>query len=686
MNAAPAVRAVALALLLACALRADAQTRRAPTVDDLLDLVQVSAPEIAPDGSRVLFSRSVLQAWSENKRAATIWIMNADGTDARQLLGSDRDRAAAWSPDGRHVAFLSTRDQPDGQRDGPGAQIWVLPLAGGEAAKLTDLKTAVRAFRWSADGQHIFFTADEPDSEEEQARRKSAGDAIFVDEGPNGQGRARWANLWVATLADRAVRQITTGPRTIGSFAPAPDGARVAFVARPDNRRNDQHLAEIHVVDVASGEIRRLTYNEAPERSVEWSPDGRLVSFTAPGLEAWDLRQDKLYVVPAAGGAPELLSTGFDGDIARYFWHPSGRSVLLSTVVRGRGGLHEIDVATRRVRTIAVGEHALALGSVTRDGTRGAAVYSTPASPAEIAVVDLASGRPTRVTDANPWFKEVETARMRTLTWKSTDGLEVEGLLWLPADYQPGTRLPLVLSLHGGPAGVWSTSFRGINHVYASLGWVVLEPNVRGSTSYGDGLLRGNLRDIGGGDYHDAMTGIDAVVAQGIGDPDRLAVRGWSYGGILGGWALTQTDRFKAASLGAMVTDWASEYAMGFHFDVRRWYIGGTPWDNPEGYRQRSSYTYIDRVTTPTLLLHGEQDETCTIGQSMMYYQALRDRGIATRFIRFPREPHGFREPQHIRMRDVEEIAWLMKHARGLEWQMPARTDAGERNARKTSP
>jgi dipeptidyl aminopeptidase/acylaminoacyl peptidase len=682
----PALRVTALVLAVLTAAPAAAQTRRAPTVDDLLDLVQVSAPEISPDGTRVLFSRSELQKWSENKRAATIWVVNTDGTDARQLLASDRDRNPAWSPDGEWVAFLSTRDQ-EGQRDAPGAQIWLLPLAGGEASKLTTLDTGVRSFRWAADSSRIFFTADEPDTDEEKARKKNVGDAIVVDEGPNGQSRGRYSNLWVVTLADRAARQITTGQRLISSFAPAPDGARLAFIARHDNERNNQHLAEVYLADVASGAVTRLTDNEAPERDVDWSPDGSEVSFTAPGLGEWELRQGKLYVVPAAGGEPRLLSEGFDGNISSYSWHPSGRTITLSTSVRGRSGVHVLEVATRRTREVRTGDYGLSIGSVTRDGARGAATYSTPDAPAEIAVVDLSTGTPTAITDVNPWFKDVETARMEAMTWKSRDGLEIEGLLWLPAGHEPGQRLPVILSIHGGPAGVWSTSFRGINHVYAALGWAIIEPNVRGSTSYGDDLLRGNMRDIGGGDYHDALTGVDAVVARGIGDPDQLAVRGWSYGGILGGWALTQTTRFKAASLGAMVADWASEYAMGFNHDVRRWYIGGTPWENPEGYRNQSAYTFIDRVTTPTLLLHGEQDETCTIGQSMMYYQGLKDRGITARFVRFPREPHGFREPQHIRMRDTEEIRWLMAHTRGVEWTAPMRTDPdGGKDEKKTEP
>lgn len=672
-------------LVLALASPLAAQTRRAPTVDDLLDLVQVSAPEISPDGRRVLFSRSELQKWSENKRESTIWIVNADGTGARQFLSRTQDRDAAWSPDGQHVAFLSTRDQ-EGQRDAPGAQIWLLPLAGGEATKLTTLTSGIRAFQWADDSSRIFFTADEPESDEEKARKKNVGDGIFVDEGPNGQAAGKFSNLWVVTLADKAARRITTGERLISSFAPSPDGARIAFIARRENQRNQQNLAEVYLADAASGEVTRLTTNLAPERDVDWSPDGAQVSFTAPGLGDWELRQDKLYVVPAAGGVPRPLTDGFEGDITRYFWHPTGRTITLSTNHRGRGGVHVLDVATARVREVRRGDHALSIGSVSKDGARGAATYSTPALPGEIAVVDLTTGAPTAVTDANPWFKDVETAQMEAITWTSTDGLEIEGLLWLPAGYQAGQKLPLILSIHGGPAGVWGTSFRGINHVYASLGWAVIEPNVRGSTSYGDALLRGNMRDIGFGDYHDAMTGVDAVIARGIGNPDQLAVRGWSYGGILGGFALTQTTRFKAASLGAMVADWASEYAMGFNHDVRRWYIGGTPWENPEGYRRHSAYTYIDKVTTPTLLLHGEADTTCTIGQSMMYYQGLKDRDVTTRFIRFPREPHGFREPQHIRMRDAEEISWLMKHTRGMDWSMPERKDAPNGAEKKTEP
>jgi dipeptidyl aminopeptidase/acylaminoacyl peptidase len=665
---------VATALLVTVA-SSSAQERRAPTIDDLLNLVQVSGAEISPDGAQVIYAKSELKKWSDNKRVSTIWIANADGSDHRQLLFSDKDRAPAWSPDGKHVAFLSTRDQAEGAKDAPGAQLWILRMSGGEATKLSEQKTAVRSFKWSDDSSRIFFLTDEVVSDTEKEARKNGDDAIYVDEGPNGQGRNNFANAWVITIADKQAQRLTTGDHIVTDFAPSRDGKSLAYIARPTNKRNFQNETEVYVLEIAANKTTKLTTNEAPEMRVSWSHNGKMVSYLAPSTSSWDLAQEKLYVVPPEGGTPRLLSGSFNGDIGQYFWHPSDKTIVMSANTRGRGSVQELDVASGRVRAIATGDIGLSLSSSNTELTRAAGVRSTPADPPQIAVVDLAAGSVTSVTAENGWFKNVQTAQMRPMTWKSKDALEVEGLLWLPASYKTGDKLPFLLSIHGGPAGVWSTSFRGINHVYTSLGWAVLEPNVRGSTSYGDTLLRGNTKDIGGGDYQDAMTGVDAAIAQGIADPNQLAVRGWSYGGILGGWTITQTTRFKAASLGAMVSDWSSEYAMGFNHDVRRWYISGTPWDNAEAWRRQSAYTHIGKVTTPTLLLHGEEDDTDTIGQSMIFYQGLKDRGIPTRFIRFPREPHGFREPHHIRIRDAEELSWLMKYTRGIDWKAPERKD-----------
>lgn len=668
---------------------AGAQPKRPMSLDDVIDLVQVSAPRISPDGSRVLFARGEIKEWKGNKRVATIWIAGADGSDRRQFLASDRDRAPQWSPDGRLVAFLSTRDTPEEDREAL-PQIWVIRASGGEAARLTDHKGAIKAFEWAGDGSRIFFLAEEAESGEEKAARKAGQDAIFVDEGANGQERGRYSEIWeIAAAAPEdprpKARRVTAGRLLIQDFKPSPGGRRIALIHRPDNRRNSQNLAEVAVLDTATGELTNLTRNEAPEQRVEWSPDGSMVTFVAPSDRAWELAGDRLWAVPAGGGAQRRIGSEFEGDVGSYFWAPDGRSIFVGGMRRARSGVFQIDAASGKVRTVAAGDWNGVMESMTADRRRGAIVTSAPAAPGVVTIVDTVSGQLAHAIDANPQMTAFETPQFRAITWKSTDGREIEGMLWLPASHRPGTRLPLLLSIHGGPAGVWTTGFRGINHVYTGLGWAVLEPNVRGSSSYGDDLLRGNMKDIGGGDYHDLMTGVDRLIADGIADPDRLAVRGWSYGGILGGWTITQTNRFKAASLGAMVADWPSEYAMGFNHDVRLWYIGGTPWENPEGFRLKSSYTHIAKVQTPTLIIHGERDTTDTIGQSMIYYQGLKDRGVPTRFIRFPREPHGFREPAHQRIRDAEEISWLMKHTLGTEWKAPERP-LGADDRKKTTP
>ena len=680
---------VAACLVALAATAVSAQTRRPPTLDDMLDLVQLSSAQISPDGSRVLFTKSELKTWKDNKRVSSIWIAMADGSQAFQFLGSDRDTNPVWSPDGKLVAFLSTRDQagpsagaPAGPAGGAGGdtgpQIWLIRPNGGEAFKLTDHKSGIRSFEWSEDAKRIFFVADDVRTDEERTAERQGDDVISVDEGPNGQGRGRWSNIWVVSVADKKEQQITREKMLVGDIAPSPDSTMVAFVHRHENSRNGQWTSEVAVAAVATGQVQDLTKNEAPESSLGWSPDGSTISFSAPGDKTWELSEGALYLVSPKGGAVRKVP-GPARAIRRYYWAADGKSLYYGASRNARGAICQLDLATGAERTIASGDWIGGLDSMTKDFKRGAGVVSSPAAPGDVQVVDLATGTFTPITKANPQVADLQLAQFKTVKWKSKDGLEIEGLLWLPSDYQPGARLPLLLSVHGGPAGAWSVSFRGINHVYASLGWAILEPNVRGSTSYGDALLRGNMKDIGGGDYQDAMTGVDALIAQGIANPDLLAVRGWSYGGIMTGWIVTQTQRFKAASAGAMVTDWSSEYAMGFNHDVRRWYIGGTPWENPEAYRRQSSYTHIGKVTTPTIIIHGEEDTTDTIGQSMMFYQGLKDRGVPVRLLRFPREPHGFRQPHHQRTRDAEEISWLMKHTRGIEWQAPARKDKGEK-------
>ncbi len=445
----------ALALVVAASLviatAAPAQERRAPTVDDLLNLVQVSGAEMSPDGTQVIYIKSELKKWSDNKRVTSIWIANADGTDHREFLSSDKDHAPAWSPDGRHVAFLSTRDQPENSRDAAGAQIWLLRVSGGgEATKLTDLKSAVRALRWSEDSSRIFLTAEEPQTDEQRDTRKNKGDGIFVDEGPNGQGRSAFSNLWVITLTSKESRRLTNGDQIVGDFAPSPDGSQVAYISRPNNQRNQQNRAEVHLVRTASGEVKQLTTNEAPENNIAWLPTGSAVSYVAPHDKSWELDQGNLYVHPIEGGSATVVTASFAGDIGEYFWHPSAKRVVMSAMMKGRGGVYELDLSTGRTRVVTTGDVGLTVSSASKDVTRLAGSRSASSQPGEIAVIDVTRGAASVVTDVNPRFKSLEVAEMRQMTWKSRDGLEIEGRLWLPSSYKAGDKLPTILSIQQG--------------------------------------------------------------------------------------------------------------------------------------------------------------------------------------------------------------------------------------------
>ena len=366
--------------------------------------------------------------------------------------------------------------------------------------------------------------------------------------------------------------------------------------------------------------FKAITHNNAPEQSVQWSPEGRLISYLAPsdtlvgsgGGEAVGRAEQK-------AATPRRLTGSFKGSIGQYTLSADGRSIVFGAhTPRARERSIGSTLAAARSRRSPAATGRAASNRCPPTGRRGAVVVSTPTAPGDVNIVNLATGTLTPITHANPKVGDFALAQFRAITWKSPDGLDVEGMLWLPADYKPGARLPLLLSVHGGPAGAWDVSFRGINHVYTGLGWAMLEPNVRGSSSYGDALLRGNMKDIGGGDYQDLMSGVDKLIANGIADPEHLAIRGWSYGGILGGWTLTADDPLQGGVAGAMVSDWTSEYAMGFNHDVRLWYIGGTHGKAPR-ISPTIIVTHIAKVTTPTLLLHGERDTTDTIGQSMMY-------------------------------------------------------------------
>ncbi|MEC7808550.1 MAG: S9 family peptidase [Gemmatimonadota bacterium] len=664
------MRNLTLLIVFVLAVPVAGQERRAMTTDDGLDMVQVGGAMISPDGSWVLFSKSELN-WEENERETTWWRVSTEGGEPYRYIGDDGGGNFQFSPDGSRLAFTRSVDDE--------SQLFLLPTTGGEAVQLSEHETSIGSYAWSEDGSKIIFVATEPRTEEEEEAREAGYDAIFVDEGPNGQQSGNWNNLWLIEVESGAERRLTDTDHRIGSFSVAPNGDRILFTSRIENRRNQQNLSEIQLLEVEAGTIRRLTDNSAPEGRLSWAPDGRSFAYTARTDGEWELLLDKIWVMDPDGGGRRIVSGAFDGNIGNFVWAPDASAILFSGLHGTNNNLYRINLGSDSIEQITSSVGSLAPSSFSRDRVKMAYVFQDFDTPADIWVGPTDGTGAVQLTDVNPTIiDELVLGQGEVIRWESRDGTEIEGILMLPAEYQSGM-LPLLLHIHGGPAGVFRNSFSASNHVWAGLGYAQRFPNVRGSSGYDDDLLRGNLRDIGSGDYEDLMTGVDELISRGIADPDKLGLRGWSYGGILGGWTITQTDRFKGASVGAMVSDWTSEYGPGFNHDVRLWYIGGTPWDNTDEWRERSALTHVANVTTPTLVLHGINDRTDTEPQSMMFFQALKDQGKITRYIRFPREPHGFQEPRHQRTRDVEEIRWIQKYVRNIEWTPWERPEKNEK-------
>jgi dipeptidyl aminopeptidase/acylaminoacyl peptidase len=643
----------------------NAQEKRAMTVDDALNIVRVGQPLISPDGKWVLFSKSELN-WDKNKRESTYYMVSAEGGEPFQYISEEGGSGFQFSPDGRYLTFKRTVDKNQ--------QLFLMRTTGGEAVQLTKHKNSIGDYKWGLESKKIYFAAEEPLSEEEQKEMEAGYDSIFVDEGPNGQTRDNWENLWVFDTETKKETRLTQENFMLGDFDISPDNTRIVLTARYSNRRNDGYKYEIYLFDIESRKKKQLTENKTPESGLAWSPDGKTVAYHSSSDTLWLNRNDKIFLVNIESGEHRLLSKKFEGSLRNLTWTTDGLNILFNGQQRTNTNLYKIDVQTGEYEQLTEVSGTLRIGSFSRDRSRIAYTFSDYDTPDDAYTTAVDSFDPVRLTNANPWVeKDIILADMKLLQWESIKDFAIEGLLHLPSDYDEGQKLPLMLNIHGGPAGCFTNSFRADYHIYAGLGYASLSPNVRGSSGYTDRLREGNTIQagdgIGKGDFWDLMNGVDKVIAEGFADPEKLALRGWSYGGILGGWTITQTNRFKAASLGAGVYSWPCEYGPGFNHDVKLWHIGGTPWTKPDAWMEQSAFTHVENVETPTFLIHGMKDTTDTEAQSMLFFTALKDIGKApVRYIRVPREPHGFREPRHQRTRYVEEVKWFQEHVTGKDW------------------
>lgn len=665
--------------------------KRPVQVKDLFAWKQVSQTRISPDGSRIVFV--VREAnWDENRWTGDLYMVSTTGGEAVQLTRNPgNDSSPRWSPDGKRLAFLSVR----GEKEKAKSQIYLLSLEGGDPEQITESKTGVTSFAWSRDGRQIYFLAPDPLPEEKEKRQKEKDDAKVVEK------EFQYVHLHVIDLDTRRTRRITRGNYHIFSFELSPDGGTVAFSAAPTPLLNYTSQSEVYTVSVLGGPRRRLTRNNVPESNLRWSPDGRWITFTADATQDGTYHYtapSRLFAVPSQGGEVSALMGEFKvGLSGGYEWAVDGKSVYLNLnqgVIREWVKLQVREEGGRllpgRRQALYRGERLMSPPHFDRSGKRIAFSLQDLSTPADVYVAEVNNvGNARKLTDLNPQVRSWKLARGQVIHWPSRDGAEVEGILYTPADAPEGQPLPLIVSIHGGPFGAEKIGFRmnygSYPHLAATYGYAMLFVNYRGSSGYGDEWGRAIVGNYYTKDVDDILSGVDALVERGIADPERLAIRGWSAGGILTAWITTVDHRFKATAPGAGDVNWISDFGnsdIGVPFDIE--YFGGRPWENLEHYIEKSPIFRMHQVTTPTLILFGANDVRVPVGQGYEHFRALKETGKApVEFVLFPRQGHGLRELKHQRTKVKKELAWFDRYVLdGIQRPQPLASALMERAAR----
>ncbi len=624
----------------------------------------------SPDGRRVVYAvREPLMTDEKSEFLTHLYLASADGGDPLQLtFGEYSNRGAQWSPDGRYIAFLSTRDGK--------SNVYVMRADGGEAWALTRYeKTDVSALKWSPDGKQIAFTMVEPPSEEEEKAQKAKDDPRLWDEDFDFQ------HLYVVPFVEGPrslpeARQITRGRFHVVDFDWLPDGRTLAFTHRPTPVAEDWPETRLSLIaaDEDDATPRELALIADWQAKPAVSPDGRWIACATSDRPIRWAFVGRIVLYPVDGGEPRPLAYTPDGQSSLIGWSEDGQEVYAWESSGVTSQIWALPVTGEPGRPITDDERLKTLPATNRRG-QIAFVGQDFHEPNAVYLLDPAAGETSCI--ARPAMPEdwpdAPLPRAEVIRWKAPDGLEIEGILIYPLDYEPGRRYPLILEIHGGPAGVFSRGFIASPERYANAaalaerGFAVLRPNPRGSSGYGKEFRLANHADWGGGDYADLMAGVDHLIEQRIADPDRLGVLGWSYGGYMTSWIIGHTDRFKAACVGAGVTNLI---AMNGTSDIPSFlpdYFDYEFWDNLQPYLDHSPIFHVKGVSTPTLIQHGEVDKRVPVGQGHELYNALKRQGVPVKMVIYPRQEHGITEPRlsiDVKRRATE---WLERWVVGRE-------------------
>jgi dipeptidyl aminopeptidase/acylaminoacyl peptidase len=625
------------------------------TVDDVMSIKGVGDIAISPDGKRIAYVVTERNT-ADNVNNSDVWIVSTTGGDARRVTSGPRaDRAPQWSTDGSWLAFIS--DRTDRR-----AQVFGIDPSGGEAWQITKHESAVSSFKLSPDSKRLVYTANSPDSRAEQDLDKARGKAIVRDSAY----ASDFARLWEVVFTEREPqigRPVSPEGLHVSSFVWGPDSRQFAYGARPQPTLVSQRDGAVYLQSEPGAESRALTTMPGSEEVVAWTPTLGLV-ISASG-EFQGTENTKLWTLSITGGQPVSLTDALDEDVN--FVAATEKELLVEASVKTTRALFRIPIAQGKPagppQRVSGDRFNSSFQSV---GGTVAFISETANEPPDVYASTGATFTPRRLTSTNPQAAEFGHGAQRVVTWKSAaDSESIEGVLTLPVGHREGTRVPLLVVVHGGPAGLSSARYPSASsaypvQVFASMGYAVLQPNFRGSTGYGKRFRSLNHGDILGKDWIDVNSGVDAMIRTGIADSTKMGLMGWSYGGFQTFWGITQTRRFAAASAGAGVNDLTAFFSQTDISDYLGMLLNSAPWEKPELYLERSAYRKVKDVTTPLLIQSGEADRRVSPEQSIQFYEAMKRIGKApVKLVLYPGQGHGINDPRLSKDRMLRNVEWF---------------------------
>ena len=666
-------RASVVGLALAVLTTVSAAQSRRMELDDLGRIVRVSDPQVAPDGKSIVVV--VARASYDDNRWDGNLVMVDVASGAQRVLTRDRRGVAQprFSAKGDRIAFLAS--VPSGATQQPKPQIFVMPLDGGDTYRVSSAAKGVQQYAWSPDGRSFaFVTEDEPEQKKGPERFNDSfeiqNDDFLI------QAPATPSHIWTVPSSGGEAQRLTSGSWSLPvSWPPgppaspvtwSPDGSSLTFVRAVSPHSGDYTQTVVQVIDIASKQIRAVTGADGGEAHPTFSPDGASIAYWQP-RDRDPGHVSEIHVAPVRGGAGHSITRALDRNIARSIWMPDGKSLLVGANDGTRVSLwvQPLEGAAKKLN-LGAASPASAFWVDVAVGKSGAIAFtaSDTTRPAELYYMASADAPPKRLTDFNSEVAGRQLGRTEVVSWQS-DGFTHNGTLTYPPDFDAARKYPLVLVIHGGPRAASLETFSPQAQLMASKGWVVFQPNYRGSDQSGSAYQRAIVNDAGAGPGRDVMAGLDLVKKRGFVDTARVAVSGWSYGGYMTTWLLGNYTGWRAAVAGAAVTDWLDQYNLGDGNVRRASAFGGSPWTDAkrmQAYIDQSPITYAPKIRTPTLVMSDTQDYRVTPTQSFKLYHALRDNGVPTKFIAYPVYGHSPTDP--VRQRDVQRrwIEWIEQY------------------------